>query len=205
MTLHAAGTRVRLFPELFAGYAAPETAWLSPPPGSVGPGPADAQLYVVNAAAKRTPYAPPDYLPPYGGTEYPAAAPDPAGHFDHIPVSAPQFLAVHLYGAARHTLDIWEHYLGHRVRWWHAPEIPQLELVPVVAAWANAHSGPGFLETGTIRNDRGQDHLFCLNFDVVAHEIGHAVLFATVGVPAPDAMTARIPRLPRNPSPTCSA
>ena len=189
MRLHPAGTRVRLFPELFAGYAAPETAWLSPPPGSVGRGPADAQMYVANAAAKRAPYAPPGYLPPYDGAEFPAAAPDGAGHFDHIPVSAPQFLAVHLYGAARHTLDIWEHYLGHRVRWWHAPEIPLLELVPVVA-WPNAHSGPGFLETGTIRNDRGQDHLFCLNFDVVAHEIGHAVLFATLGVPAPDAMSA---------------
>ncbi len=189
-SLHqAAGTRVRLFPELFAGYAEPEIAFLSPDAGSVRPGPADRQMYVANAVDKRVPYAPPDYMPPYGGGEFTPACPDHGGHFDHIPVDAPQFRAAHLYGAARHTLDIWEHYLRHKVQWWHAPEIPQLELVPVVE-WANAHSGPGFLETGAILNEQRQEHLFCLNFDVVAHEVGHAVLFATVGVPTPERMTA---------------
>ncbi|WP_158744433.1 hypothetical protein [Acidisphaera sp. L21] len=186
--LHGGGTRVRLFPELFAGYAEPETAFLSPRPGSVRPGPADDQMYVANAVDK-TEYEPPEYGPPFRGREYAPAMPSSAGHFDQIPVEAPQFLAAHLYGGARHTLDIWEHYLGRPVQWWHAPQIPQLELIPTVD-WPNAHSGPGFLETGIIVNEQKRQHLFCLNFDVVAHEIGHAILFATVGVPAPGALTA---------------
>lgn len=188
MTLHAGGTRVRLFPELFAGYAEPEVAMLSPPPGTVVAGPADTQLYVANAVDKQLPYAPPGYMPPYRGIEHRPAIPDVAGHFDTVPVQAPQFLAVHLYGAARHTMDIWEHYLRQPIRWWHAPAVPRLELVPVVN-WPNAHSGLGFLETGTILDHDRREHLFCLNFDVVAHEIGHAVLFATVGAPAPGRMT----------------
>ncbi|MEJ1977084.1 MAG: hypothetical protein WDN49_14190 [Acetobacteraceae bacterium] len=187
--LHEAGTRIRLFPELGAGYVEPETALLSPPPGAIGPGPEDDQFYVANAVFKPKQYEPPSYMPPYRAQEYRPAAPSPSGHFDHIPVDAPEFLAAHIYGAARHTLDIWEHYLRRRVQWWHAPEIPKLELVPVVD-WANAHSGPGFLETGVIQNHLRQRHMFCLNFDVIAHEVGHAVLFAQVGVPAPGRMTS---------------
>ncbi len=49
---------------------------------------------------------------------------------------------------------------------------------------------PGFLETGVIQNRLHQDHMFCLNFDVIAHEMGHAVLFAQVGVPAPGKMSS---------------
>jgi hypothetical protein len=187
--LHEGGTRFRLFPELGAGYTTPETALLSPLPGSIGPGPEDDQLYVANAVFKPKQYDPPDYMPPYSAREYAPAHPNPSGHFDHIPVDSPEFLAAHIYGAARHTLDIWEHYLRRRVQWWHAPAIPKLELVPVVQ-WANAHSGPGFLETGVIQNHLHQDHMFCLNFDVIAHEVGHAVLFAQVGVPAPGKLSS---------------
>ncbi len=186
--LHEGGTRFRLFPEIEA-YAEPETVLLSPRPGTIGPGPEDSQLYVANAIYKPKQYAPPDYMPPYTRREYAPAQPDPGGHFDHIPVDTPAFLAAHIYGSARHTLDIWEHYLQRQVQWWHAPEIPKLELVPVVQ-WANAHSGPGFLETGVILNHLGHDHLFSLNFDVIAHETGHAVLFAVVGVPPLGQMTS---------------
>jgi len=187
--LHEDGTRFRLFPELDAGYLEPETVLLSPPPGSIGPGPEDDQLYVANAVLKPKQYDPPDYMPPYRAPEFPPAHPSASGHFDHIAVDTPAFLAAHIYGSARHTLDIWEQYLRRRVQWWHAPAIPKLELVPIVQ-WANAHSGPGFLETGVIRNHLQQDHMFCLNFDVIAHEVGHAVLFAQVGVPAPGKLTS---------------
>jgi hypothetical protein len=186
--LHEGGTRFRLFPELGAGYAEPETVLLSPPPGTIGPGPEDDQFYVANAVLKPKQYDPPDYMPPYSAREFTSATPNEAGHFDDIAVDTPAFLAAHIYGSARHTMDIWEHYLRRRVQWWHAPAIPKLELVPVVQ-WANAHSGPGFLETGVIQNHLKQDHLFSLNFDVIAHEVGHAVLFSQVGVPAPGKLT----------------
>lgn len=180
---HPAGTRFRLFPEYASGFLIPETVWLSPRPGTIGTGPEDDQMYVANAVLKPSPYQPPDYIPPYAGSEFRPAGPDTAGHFDRIPVDSPQFLAAHVYGAARHTLDIWEAYLGCRVAWWHAPEIPRLELVPIVQ-WRNAHSGPGFLETGYMPDEHGTPQLFALNFDVIAHEIGHAILFSQVGVPA---------------------
>jgi hypothetical protein len=183
------GTRFRLFPEYASGYWTPETVLLSPRPGSIGPGPSDAQMYVANAVDKTRQYEPPGYMPPYRGPEFVAAHPDRFGHFDCIALNTPQFLSAHIYGTARHTLDIWEGYLGRRVEWWHAPAIPRLELVPIVH-WANAHSGPGFLETGLMRNNTGRDQPFCLNFDVIAHEVGHAILFSQIGVPAPDLMSS---------------
>ena len=178
------GTRFRLFPEYASGYVEPETVSLSPPPGTIGPGPCDAALHAVYPLLKSAEYVPPDYMPPYCGPVHPPVRPGPGGHFDHIPVDAPDFLPAHLYGCVRRTLDVWEGYLGRRIVWWHAAILPRLELVPVVQ-WPNAHSGPGFIETGIMRNYTGRPQLFCLNFDVVAHETGHAILFSQIGVPQP--------------------
>jgi len=183
------GTRVRLFPEYASGYVEPETVSLSLPAGTVGPGPSDGEMHAVNPLLKTGPYSLPDYLPPYRGRQYASAVPDCYGHFDSIPIDAPQFLPVHLYGSVRRTLDVWEHYLGRRVRWWHAAFMPQIELVPVVERWANAHSGPGFIETGMMPDERGREQLLALNFDIIGHETGHAILFSEVGVPPPDRMT----------------
>lgn len=187
--LHAEGTRVRLYPEYAAGYREPEVVHLSPPPGSVGIGPSDSHFVVANARDKRKPYHAPADMPPYRGPVFAPASPDADGHFDHIPVDRPEFLAVHAWGCARFALDIWEHYLGRPIAWWHAPEVPRLEIVPVVH-WRNAHSGPGFLETGIIDDHEGRPQLFCLNFDVIAHEIGHATVFAELGAPASGCMSA---------------
>lgn len=181
---YARGTRFRLFPAYAAGYAEPEIVELSLPPGSIGPGPSDPWMYAVNPLGKDMPYDPPDYMPPYRGPVYAPALPGAAGDFDHIPVESEQFFAAHLYGTVRHTLDIWESYLRRRVVWWHADVIPQVELVPIVH-WANAHSGPGFIETGQEPNRFGRLQPFCLNFDVIAHETGHAILFSQIGVPPP--------------------
>jgi len=183
------GTRFRLFPEYASGYAEPETVYLSLPAGSIAAGPSDGTMYVTNAVLKQAPYDPPDYMPPYRGSVYPRASPGPDGHFDYIPVETEQFLAAHLYGCIRFTLDVWEWFLGHPVRWWHADFLPQLELIPLVR-WKNAHSGPGFVEMGEQPNHFGREQLFCLNFDVVGHETGHAILFSQIGVPPPDAVSS---------------
>jgi hypothetical protein len=182
------GTRFRLFPGYASGYEEPETVVLSSSVGTIGPGPSDSSMYTVNPRWKQHQYDPPEYLAPYRGAQYQPARPGPTGHFDNIAVETPQFLAAHLYGCTRRTLDIWEHYLGKEVVWWHAAFIPQLELVTVVQ-WTNAHSGPGFIETGLIPNHTGRKQLFCLNFDVIAHETGHAILFSQVGVPKLEAVT----------------
>jgi hypothetical protein len=184
------GTRFRLFPEYASGYIEPETVTVSPRAGSLGRGPSDPTMYVANAALKTGPYSPPDIMPPWRGPEFPSAIPDRTGHFDEISVQAPEFLAAHLYGTVRRTLDVWEHYLGRHVTWWHAGFLPQIELVPVVTGWANAHSGPGFIETGMMPDETGREQLLALNFDVIGHETGHAILFSQVGVPPPDAVTS---------------
>jgi hypothetical protein len=184
------GTRFRLFPQSGADFPVPEVVVLSPPAGTLRPGPDDGALHAILPAAPKLPYAPPHFLPPYAGPLLPPAMPDAAGHFDGIPLDTPQFLAAHLYGAARFTLDVWEGYLGHRLRWWHADFQPRLELVATVD-WNNAHSGPGFVETGTRLNARGEARRFCLNMDVVAHELGHAIVFSKVGVPRAGRLTAQ--------------
>jgi hypothetical protein len=183
------GARFRLFPEYAAGYVEPETVQVSSPAGTIGPGPRDATMYVANAIAKPQPFAPPHDMPPWRGPMHPPALPGPDGHFDHVPVESDQFLAAHLFGAIRFTLDVWERYLGHPVHWWHAAFLPVVELIPDLR-WPNAHSGPGFIETGAIVNDYGRRQLLCLNFDVVGHETGHAILFSQLGVPAPELISS---------------
>src|SRR5258708_25274373 len=109
----------------------------------------------------------------------------PDGHFDHIGPEAAEFRPVHLFGAAQHVIDVWERYFGREFVWWHADTYPQLELVTLVD-WANAHSGPGFIETGLQIDRSGQPQLYCLNLDIIAHELGHAFLFSKMGVPRPE-------------------
>src|SRR3954454_24112039 len=104
------GTRFRLFPSYAEGFAEPETVEISLPPGSIGAGPADPWMRAVNPVRKDEPYDPPGYLPPYRGPVHRPAQPGPDGNFDWIPVETEQFLAAHLYGTVRRTLDIWEHY-----------------------------------------------------------------------------------------------
>ncbi len=182
------GTRFRLFP-VFAENMPPETVEIPSVAGSIGPGPSDHALYVADAAAKTVPYDPPHYGPPYRGPLLPPAWPDRDGHFDYLPTDTPQFLAAHQFGSMRYTLDIWEHYLGHRIEWWDRHVHPRTELIPLVD-WPNAQSGPGFVETGLWRGEDGSTQPYALNFDVIAHETGHQILFSQVGVPAAEAVGA---------------
>ncbi len=178
------GTRFSLFPQIAEGMAS-ETIEVALPPGTIGPGPSDRQMYVANATAKAEPYDPPTYMPPYRGPEFAPAVSDRYGHFDRIRPDTQQFMAAHLYGSVRLTLDVWERYLQQKVVWWHERAYPRLELIPLVD-WPNAQSGAGFLETGLWPTDDGEAQAFALNFDVIAHETGHAMLFSVVGAPPPD-------------------
>lgn len=185
----AGGTRFRLYaqmPEL-AGFERPETVRVSPPPGTIAAGPYDGAMRVVDAVDKAKPYEFPD-MPPYRGAVLPPARPGPDGHFDHIPVDSRQFLSAHMYGSVRFTLDIWEAYLGKTVDWYDPRDGFVIELIPEVD-WDNAHAGIGFIETGGRRNREGVYHAFALNFDVLAHEVGHTLLFSEMGIPSFDSLT----------------
>jgi hypothetical protein len=177
------GTRVRLFPKppFLAGFGEPEVVWLSPPAGSVGPGPSDDRMYVLDAVEKVAPYDYP-YLPPYLGKCFPPVEPGPDGHFDHYATDSREFVAVHLYGSLRRVLDIFESYIGRQLEWQFRERYTRLELIPWLD-WENAQSGYGYMEFGQAKDDAGNDQPFALNFDVVAHELGHSLLFSAMGLP----------------------
>jgi hypothetical protein len=188
MAIAGEGVRVRLFPDWAEDSFASETVVLALPAGLVGPGPSDPWMYVIDALGK-PPYDPPGFTPPYLGPRRAPALPDRHGHFDRIALEDPTFASAHLYGIARFALDVWEKYLCRKIRWRSANLYPILELIPQVD-WDNAQSGPGFLETGARRNQAGALQPFCMNFDVVAHEMGHTILFAEIGVPPPQLLSS---------------
>lgn len=178
------GTRFRLYPQppVLTAIQGPETVRVSAAPGAIGPGPSDDRMYVVDAIGKDRPYDYP-YLPPYRGARNPPVRPGADGHFDHLddPWSR-EFMAAHMFGTLRFVLDVWEKYFGGPIPWHFADERPRLELVPLVE-WNNAHSGYGFIETGFARPGEPDPQPFCLNFDVLAHELGHAFMYALLGTP----------------------
>jgi hypothetical protein len=190
-----AGTRFRLFPQapFLAPFHHPETVRVSSPAGSVGPGPADARMYVIDPIGKPMAYGLAEdrrgnrtYLvPPWQGPVFPPALPDAQGHFDHIAVDSPEFEAAHLFGAVRRTLDVWEGYFGHPIEWHFARDFDRLEIVIQRNLMENAFMGYGFLEVGIHLDPDGTIEPFTLNLDVVAHEVGHCIIYAMVGVPDP--------------------
>ncbi|MGA8261315.1 MAG: hypothetical protein WB783_13975 [Arenicellales bacterium] len=182
------GTRFRLFPQSpeVPGFEEPETVWVSTPPEDLGPGPQDSHMYVVDAIDKK-PYEFPG-APPYLGPTWPPALAGPDGHFDQLEPGTHQFEAAHMYGTLRWTLDIWEAYFGRRLKWYFRDDYPRMELVPWVD-WNNAQSGYGFIETGYRLDGLGRKFPMNLNFDVLAHELGHTILYSELGLPPPDGAT----------------
>ncbi len=146
-------------------------------------------MYVIDAIGKG-PYEDFPHLPPYRGARNPPVQPGRDGHFDHLgdPWSR-EFMAAHMYGTLRFVLDVWERYFGAPIPWHFARDLPRLELVPLVE-WDNAHSGYGFIETGFARPGAPDPQPFCLNFDVLAHELGHSFIYALLGTPPPDRVSA---------------
>ncbi|HEX2478355.1 MAG TPA: hypothetical protein VHK45_03690 [Geminicoccaceae bacterium] len=183
--LPGTGTRFRLFAQspTLPGFREPETVWVSSPPGNLRPGPADERMQVIDAIDK-PPYD--DHsAPPWRGAVQPPAEPDAAGHFDHHPLYSRAFNAAHMFGAIRRVLDIWEGYSGSEIRLMSLlePIGERLELIPEVKLERNAQTGPGYLETGYVRDADGRAQPLCLNIDVIAHEVGHRIVFAKVGIP----------------------
>jgi hypothetical protein len=189
------GTRFSLFPQpgFLDSFRAPETVFVSSPAGSVGPGPSDDRMYTVHPVGKSSPYGidllsmGDAFLPPWMGDILPPAEPDAAGNFDYLAPGTPQFEMAHLYGTVRFVLDVWEGYFGRRVHWHFAPRYERLEL-SILPSLDNAYSGFGFIEVGGDRKN-GAYQPFSLNFDIIAHEVGHAIIYGEVGIPDPESAT----------------
>ncbi len=82
----------------------------------------------------------------------------------------------------RFTLDVWESYLGGPLTWHFAEDYGRLE-ISILPSLDNATAGYGFLEVGEWPTEAGPPSSFCLNFDVLAHEVGHLILYSLVGLP----------------------
>ena len=188
-----AGTRFRIFPQprfLMKAdgsgplFAEPEVVVLSVEPAAMQPGPGDDRMFVVDAIGKQ-PYNN-FFRPPFSGAARPPVRPADDGHFDHLDPDSREFKAATMYATVRRVLDIWEDYFGRTIQWHFESDFARLELIPLIE-WDNAQSGYGFLEFGFGRKPNGtidHDRPFCENFDVLAHELGHSIVFAEVGVPA---------------------
>ena len=189
------GTRFLLYPQppFLDNFAEPEVVTVSPPAGSVGPGPSDDRMYAIHPVGKELQYGvhtsgngrPFMYLPSWQGDIVAPALPDELGHFDHLEPGTPQFETAHLFGTARFALDVWERYFGRPIQWHFASDYDRLEL-SVLPTLANAIVGWGFLEAGVVKTEEGIPRAFSMNFDVIAHEIGHAIVYQEVGLPDPE-------------------
>ena len=188
------GTRFKLFPQprFLEEYSEPETVVVSSPAGSLDPGPADHRMYTIFPIGKPKPYGiSPDgkdaLAPPWTGEIHPLAMPDEDGHFDYLEPGTEQFEAAHLFGTVRFVLDIWEGYFGRTIPWHGQTHYERQELT-ILPTLDNAYSGFGFLEMGGDFKNGGYKP-FSLNFDVIAHEVGHAIIYSEVGVPDPEGAT----------------
>lgn len=183
------GTRFWIFPQppFIPGYEQPDRVWLPMPAHDIGPGPSDATMYVVDPLFEKEPYGF-DRLPPFLGPAHPPARSGPERHFDHISPSSREFLPVHAYACVHFVLAIWQSYLGRPVRWFFEQTFPRLEVVAFVN-WDNAQAGYGFLELGVSDID-GIRRPYALNFDTIAHEVGHLILLSETGVPTALSRTA---------------
>jgi hypothetical protein len=185
------GTRFRLFPQpsYLEGFEEPETIYIASSPGNIGPGPSDEHMYAVFPAGKPAPYGisvdpfsrSKMYLPPWTGDIVPPAMPDEDGHFDHLQPGTPQFEAAHLFGTVHFVTDIWVGYFGRPLRRHFANDYDQIEL-SILPELDNAYAGYGFIEVGGQRSE-GSYRPFSLNFDVIAHEFGHLIIYGEVGLP----------------------
>lgn len=188
---NATGTRFRLYPQSpdAGNESGPETVYVSSPAGSLLPGPSDDRMYTVFPDGKQTHYGVHAnengetlmFLPPWHGNQHAPATPSADGHFDHLEPGTRQFQSAHLFGCARFTLDVWEGYFGRQIDWHFASDYDRLEL-SVLPSVDNAFLGWGFLEAGGIEVDNNYSAFF-LNFDVIAHEVGHAIIYQEIGLP----------------------
>ena len=158
------------------------------------PGPADHRAYTVYPIGKRHPYGismdrkdTTLSLPPWHGPINLPALPDAEGHFDYLRMGTEQFEMAHLFGTVRFVIDVWESYFQRPIRWQFERDFPRLEL-SILPSLQNAYAGYGFIEVGG--HGKGESFVpYSLNFDVIAHEVGHAIIYSELGVPDPEAAT----------------
>jgi hypothetical protein len=184
--ISATGTKFLIFPQprYIKFFEQPEVVHVTIPPDQIQPGPADQRMYVIDAVNKR-PYGNFN-TPPYRGSANPSVLPGADGHFDHLNPDSREFSCATMYATVRRVLDIWEDYFGRKIEWHFRMDFEKLELIPLVS-WDNAQSGYGFLEFGFGRTPTGGIDIarpYCQNFDVLAHELGHSIIFAEVGIPS---------------------
>lgn len=185
------GTRFRLYPQTpdLDDPEEPETVYVSSPVGSLSEGPADHRMYTVFPVDKPTHYGLHDeangqpvlFLPPWNNDIYFPAQPGDDGHFDHLEPNTPEFFMAHMFGATRFTLDIWEGYFGRQIEWHFREDYDRLE-ISIIPKVDNAFLGWGFLEAGGMESE-GKYSPFFLNFDIIAHEVGHAIVYSEIGMP----------------------
>src|SRR5262245_16552029 len=164
----------------------PRVVRVSPKPGTIGAGPEDPRIRVVDAVRK-TPYRDlqtGEYLwrPPYpkGMPREQPVRPGPRGEFDHLEPGTREFSAATAYASVRCVLEVWEYYLGRRVSLVGRSRQRKLEIVPRVAAIGdNAWSGEWYIELGFAGGNPRQP--YCENLDVIAHEMGHIILKHVIG------------------------
>ena len=205
-----AGTRFRIYlqtPVIGAPFDVPQVVTVNRPPAQIAEGPTDVDtgtgeplLRVVDAIKRRfdnrTPYG---FMPfdarPWGGACHAPATPGREGHFDHLdPETQPrQFAQAAVYASIRFTLERWQGYLKKvrrgGLRWHHRPQKAgvdsHLELYPWVRS-TGARAGYGFIELGhgpVAVGRRASSAPLWKNFDVIAHEFGHSMLFSMLGFP----------------------
>jgi hypothetical protein len=190
------GTRFNLFvqPPIQGYRNETEVISVSSPAGSLRAGPSDDRMYTIEPVGKTYPYGanrgpygtPFIYLPPWTGPTRAPPVPDESGHFDHYRPGDPGFNAAHVFGAIRFTLDVWERYLGQPVTWHFHDHFERLE-ISLLPDWNNAQYGYGYIEIGSLFEHGRRIASFALDFDVIAHEIGHAIVYSVIGVPRADA------------------
>ncbi|PDS76655.1 hypothetical protein [Rhizobium sp. L43] len=188
------GARFRLFvqPPFEDARSSPEIVEVSSRLGTLTAGPADDRMFVVEPVGKTGPYGvnrgplgtPYMSLPPWTGRILEPANPDRRGNFDYLRPSMPGFQAAHVFGCVRFTLDVWERYLGQPLTWHFRDHYDRLE-ISILPQWDNAQYGYGFLEVGSQFEKDGRILPFSVDFDVIAHEVGHAIIFSVLGVPRP--------------------
>jgi hypothetical protein len=205
--------RIFLQPPYVPGFEQPVTIHVDTGGVPIEPGPVDPLLYVLDAENKPgyragAPHEAQRFRGrPWRGSVNPHIAwPNPDGHFDHLEPHDPAFPAASVYATARHVLNFWnrifrEAGLGEITAWHHNPkdlqdQFPErLQLIPRSAS-AGARAGYGYVELG--RDNPGHEYrgsanemprriyqrgAMWQNFDVIAHEIGHAILFKKIDFP----------------------
>ncbi|MBB3445447.1 hypothetical protein FHT93_005326 [Rhizobium sp. BK379] len=149
-------------------------------PDEIGDGPSDILMYVADPLFDKEPYGF-SGLPPYGGPRRRSVRSGPDGHFDSLDPRSRDYLGVHAYACVHFVLDVWRNYLARPMHWFFSDYYSRLEIIPFVR-WNNAHAGFGFIELGCSEAG-GEESPYALNFDTIAHEIGHLVTLSQMGLP----------------------